>query len=257
MMACPVSPSRRRRKGRHLDYIKGMHRLTRLEFGLQQRLILIVYRILFRLAEAMDEERRINVCKTGIHRIIEMLRSSPQQWRSYLALARSIMAHIDATTLMQQPSRAAEQSWMIATLQRLASVDTDRREVSDITAWCTRQWTIIYQRDPQNIAALRGIGQVWLSRAEPSLTRIHRLDGSSSSSGGSSQMSARSITSGDDERLSAAAIAEAERRAGTADYVEARGFLQPAVEYSDRAVAAAQAQHCLSGELLAMVRTLQ
>lgn len=196
------------------------------------------------------------MCKTSINRIITMLCSSPQDWRGYLTLARSVMGHIDTMAFMRQPSRTSEQSWMIAGLQRLAYADIDHGEVRDIADWCMRQWTMIYQRDTQNIAALRGIGQAWFSRAQPALTRIHRLDGSSSSSGGSASWSLPSITSSEDEGQNTAAVAEAKRRADTADCVEARGFLQPAVEYFERAVAAAPAQQALSGDLLATVRMI-
>jgi hypothetical protein len=187
-----------------------------------------------------------------------MLRSSPQNWRNYITLARSVIAHLDATTFMQQPSRASEQAWMIAGLQRLASAEPESGGVPDIAAWCSRQWLVIFQRDPQNIAALRGIGQSWLTRAQPTLARIHRADGSSSSSNGSSQrsgsqLSASRMTSSEEDRQSAAATAEAERRAGTQDYVEAQGLLQPATEYLERAVTAATAQSALSGDLLATV----
>lgn len=198
----------------------------------------------------MNEDERINLCKTSVNRIITMLGTSPQDWRSYLPLARSVMGHIDTTAFIREPSRTSEQSWMIAGLQRLAYADIDNGEVRDIADWCTRQWTTIYQRDSQNIAALKGIGQAWLSRAQPALTRIHLLDSSLSSSGGSSSWSVPSITSSEDERQNAAAVADAERRAGTEDYVEARGFLLPSVEYFERAVAAALAQQILSGDLL-------
>ena len=205
------------------------------------------------VAKVMNEEQRINVCKTSLNQIWGMLRSSPQNWRNYVTLARSVIAHLDATTFMQQPARASEQAWMIAGLQRLATVDAENGGVADITAWCSRQWLVIFQRDPQNVAALRGIGQSWLAKAQPVLARIHRADGSSSSSTGSSQRSAGRMTSSEEERQSAAATAEAERRSGTQDYVEAQGFLQPATEYLERAVAAATAQRALSGDLLATV----
>ena len=185
-----------------------------------------------------------------------MLRTSPQNWRNYITLARSVIAHLDATTFMQQPERATEQAWMIAGLQRLASVDAEGGGVIDVAAWCSQQWLVIFQRDNQNIAALRGIGQSWYARAQPVLARIHRADGSSSSSNGSSQRSGTRMTSSEEERQSAAATAEAERRAGTQDYVEARGLLQPTTEYLERAVAAATAQRALSGDLLATVSRL-
>jgi len=201
----------------------------------------------------MDEEQRITVCKTSVSQIIVMLRSTSQDWRNYLTLARFVMAHIDNTAFMQQPSRLAEQTWMIGGLQRLAYVDADNGGVPDIAAWCARQWLVIFQRNPQDLAALRGVGEAWLSRAQPALSRIHRVDGNSSSSGTSSSRSARSLSRGEEERQAAASAVEAERRAGTADYVEARGYLQPATEYLERAVAAAPAQRALSGDLLATV----
>lgn len=217
----------------------------------------LLYQILLFFLTAtkiMSEEQRINVCKTSVNQIYTMLRTAPQQWRSYLPLARSVVAHIDATTLMQQPARHTEQIWLIEGLQRLALGDPDNGEVPDISNWCTTQWMIIFQRQPQNVAALRGLGRAWLARAQPALTRIHRIEGSSSSSGGSSQWSVPSFSASEDERQYGVAVAEAERRSGTADYVEARGFLQPAAEHLERAVAAATAQRVLSGDLLAVVR---
>lgn len=213
--------------------------------------ILIFFLLVTRV---MNEEQRVNVCKTGLNQIYTMLRTAPQNWRNYINLARSVVAHLDSMTFMQQASRTTEQAWMIAGLQRLSSVDTDNGGVPDIAAWCSRQWLTIFQRDPQNIAALRGIGESWLSRAQPTLARMQQAETSSPSSGGSSHRSAPSNNTGDEERQSTTATAEAERRAGTQDYVEARGFLQPATEYLERAVAAAIAQRALSGDLLATVR---
>lgn len=45
----------------------------------------------------------------------------------------------------------------------------------------------------------------------------------------------------------------AERRRHTANYVEARAVLMPAVDFFGRAVQNAQNQHCLTGQLLALV----
>ncbi|KAK3713216.1 hypothetical protein LTR37_008649 [Vermiconidia calcicola] len=199
----------------------------------------------------MNEEQRINICKTGLNQIYSMLRSSPQNWRDYVQLARSVIAHLDQTTFMMQASRTTEQAWMVSGLQRLASSDTDNGGIPDLAAWCSQQWMIIYQRDAQNVAASRGIGQGYIAHAQPVLARIHRADASSSSSGGSSQQSARSLSASEDERQSIVATAEAEKRAGTQDYVEARSLLQPATEYFERAVAAATEQRVLSGDLLA------
>ncbi|EMC94940.1 hypothetical protein BAUCODRAFT_47735, partial [Baudoinia panamericana UAMH 10762] len=199
----------------------------------------------------MNGEHRIRVCMTSVSSIYMMLRDSPHEWRRYLDLARSVIAHLDNTTFMVQPHRSAEQTWLVRGLQRLALADVDSGEVMDISNWCTRQWMLLIQRQPHNTEALNGIGRSWLARAQPALKRIHRAEGTSSSNSASSQLSIPSITAGEDERLSAAALAQAELRSGTADYVQARHFLQPATEYFERAIAAATAQRALSGGLLA------
>jgi hypothetical protein len=179
----------------------------------------------------MSDEQRITACKTAINQIYTMLRSSPQQWRNFISMARTVIAQLDSTTFMLQPTRTAEQVWTIAALQILAFKDVDNGAVLDIASWCSRQWLVVVQRDSQNLSALRGLGQMWLSRAQPALARIHASQ----------------------SRPSSESATEAERRVGTADYVEARGFLQPATEYLERAVAAASGQDATSGDLLANV----
>jgi hypothetical protein len=190
----------------------------------------------------MSEEQRIGACKTATNQIYTMLRSSPQQWQNFLGLARTIITQLDSTTFMQQATRTAEQVSIIAALQILAFKDVDNGAIMDIASWCSRQWLILVQRDEQNVSALRGLGQMWLSRAQPALARVH-----------ASHSRASSSTSGSPRSESAA---EAERRVGTADYVEARGLLQPAAEYLERAVTAGSNQDTVSGDLLAKVRCL-
>lgn len=194
-------------------------------------------------APAMTEEQRINACETAIIQIYNILRSSPQQWRSATSIARTITTQLDSMTYMQQTNKTAEQVWMITALQTLASRDTDNTAVPDIAAWCSRQWLVIIQREPQNLAALKNVGFMWLARTQPALTRIHASQNRFQAASGSQ----RSGRSGKET------AAEAERRVGTADYVEARGFLQPATEYLERAVSAAASQNALSGDLLAKV----
>ncbi|GAB7332081.1 hypothetical protein MBLNU13_g03969t1 [Cladosporium sp. NU13] len=185
----------------------------------------------------MSEEQRIGACKAAINQISNMLRCSPQQWRNFLALARTIIAQLDSTTFMQDPTRTSEQVPVVAALQILAFKDVDNGAVVGIASWCSRQWLALLQRDAGNLAALRGLGQMWLYRAQPALARIHASQGSSSSGASGSSRSE--------------SAAEAERRIGTADYVEARGLLQPAAEYLERAVTAASNQGVVSGDLLA------
>ena len=96
-----------------------------------------------------------------------------------------------------------------------------------------------------------GVGGWWLSRAQPSLARIHAVDGSSSGSEGSRKYSGgENGPRGPDEEQ---AQREAEARLGTPDYVEARGILQPATDYLRRAVEEASSQGNLTGGLLVMV----
>lgn len=103
-----------------------------------------------------------------------------------------------------------------------------------------------------------GLGQAWLLRAQNTLARIHRLEGSSSSgtsSGRPASSAGRiSLASSDEEREAARQAVEADQRAGTADYVEARGILLPATEYLRRAVETAERTNQVSGDLLSMVR---
>ena len=62
-----------------------------------------------------------------------------------------------------------------------------------------------------------------------------------------------SFTSSDDARENARAMIEADARAGTPDYVEARGMLLPSTEYFQRAVTAAERKNILTGQLLSLV----
>lgn len=203
----------------------------------------------------LTEEQRLTLCRAAINQIYVMLRDNPRSWRNYLTLARSIISHLDSTTFMQSTARGTEQAWMLTAIQKIAFADADNGSITDLDTWTARHWLAMLQRDARNIVALRGMGWAWLQRAQPALSRIHRLDGASSSSGGSaaSQALTSSVLNGDEERIVELANAEAERRAGTADYVEARGFLQPSTEYFARAVAVALSADIRSGELLATV----
>ncbi len=85
----------------------------------------------------MNEQERIDVCKTSVNQIYGMLRSAPQSYRNYVGLGRSVIAHIDATTFMQRSNHEAEQAWMVSALQSLAAIDSANGDGStgDITTW--------------------------------------------------------------------------------------------------------------------------
>lgn len=190
----------------------------------------------------MSEEQRISICKTSLNQILNSLEENPREWRNHIPLARTIIAHLNATTLMQQTDRLQERVWLIGGLQRLAYADPDSGGVPDVAAWCSQQWAVIQQSQPNNISALRGLGQAWLARAQPTLARIQREEGRTSSDGPPQSRAGNTSSQ-----------TEAEKRAGTAQYVEARGSLQPAIDFLERAIAAATSQHTLTGDLLATV----
>jgi hypothetical protein len=85
-------------------------------------------------------------------------------------------------------------------------------------------------------------------RAQRALANIHRAERGSSSSSTASLPASRGHAS-----TTGRTFAEAEQILNTADYVEARGILPPAIEYLQRAVEWARAQGNLSGSLLATV----
>jgi hypothetical protein len=62
-----------------------------------------------------------------------------------------------------------------------------------------------------------------------------------------------SYSTAEEARDAERATAEADARAHTADYVEARGVLIPAVDYFSRAVDVADREGVLTGELLSEV----
>lgn len=101
-----------------------------------------------------------------------------------------------------------------------------------------------------------GVGQNWLMKAQPALSRIHVYDGtSSSSSGGNGPVPVTANPNLDDEQLNgqSTGTTEAELRLHTSDYVEARGILLPATDFLCQAVTAAESQGCITGDLLANV----
>jgi hypothetical protein len=192
--------------------------------------------------------------------------------------ARCLILTIGSTPSFGKSETIEFQTHVVDVLQRIAYYATDVGPVVDIADWCLANWLRILQPDPHNTVALKGtvvfrsapthyitltfplgIGQWWLAKAQPCLSRIHAIDGSSSSSEGSRRrpgsdsMTTLSMTHSQEEQQAAQASVEAEARLHTADYVEARGILLPATEYLRRAVDEAERQHSASGHLLITV----
>ncbi|EXJ81611.1 hypothetical protein A1O1_07676 [Capronia coronata CBS 617.96] len=202
------------------------------------------------------EEPDIEATLHDVHRIAENPSSSPESWDQRASIARLAIARLERTGFMQSRNPSQDRRAIVTSLQRLAYQDADSGGITDVAEWCTSQWLAMLQRDAEDLAALRGLGQAWVARSQSVLARIHRLEGSSSSgsSGRPRNSSDRfSYSSVEDAQEAERATAEADVRAHTADYVEARGMLIAAVDYFTRAIDVAVRYGRLSGELLSEV----
>jgi hypothetical protein len=99
-----------------------------------------------------------------------------------------------------------------------------------------------------------GLGNNWLQRAQHTLARIHHEEGYDTSNGSTDQAgeSLNILRSGEDSECIIGSAHPDPRRQGPL-YVEARGYLQPAVDFFARAVRSADAAGATSGDLLAIV----
>ena len=103
-----------------------------------------------------------------------------------------------------------------------------------------------------------GLGRNWLQRAQATLARIHREEGNDSSSQGSSSQAgnlpyARNLVDGEGDSDWKTASPPADPRRQGPLYVEARGYLQPAVDFYARAVRSVDALGNTTGDILASV----
>jgi hypothetical protein len=99
----------------------------------------------------------------------------------------------------------------------------------------------------------QGLGHNWLQRSQATLAKIHREEGSGSSSGSSNQGTGKEPQTNTLSVSTNCCGVTAALRAQTPLFVEARGYLQPAVDFFSRAVSAAEQNGGLTGKLLASV----
>lgn len=100
------------------------------------------------------------------------------------------------------------------------------------------------------------MGQAWLARSQSILARIHCQEGSISSGSSGRPRSLGELppySSSEEARDAERAAAEADARAHSGDYVEARTMLIPAVDYFSRAIDVADRDGGLDGDLLSEV----
>ncbi|KAF2436514.1 hypothetical protein EJ08DRAFT_655504 [Tothia fuscella] len=182
-----------------------------------------------------------------------IINSSDIGWHAIIDSARIFITSLDGIMFFSKDDPVDLQTLVVQVVQKVAYHNVDAGPISDIAEWCLSRWLRILQYFPRDATALRGAGQWWLSKAQPSLARIHAIDGSSSSSEGSlKRPGSDAITTHNcqEEGDTTQANSEAEMRLHSPDYVEARGILLPAVEYLRRAVDEAQNQEALGGDLL-------
>jgi len=108
---------------------------------------------------------------------------------------------------------------------------------------------IIFYTDVRSL----GLGHNWLQRSQATLAKIHREEGSGSSSGSSNQGTGKESQSKPSSISTNGCGVAAALRAQSPLFVEARGYLQPAVDFLSGAVSAAEQSNSLTGKLLASV----
>ncbi|PVH93224.1 hypothetical protein DM02DRAFT_243248 [Periconia macrospinosa] len=199
------------------------------------------------------DQNVINMLMSSVESIRTALDTSPDSWREHTQAIRNMMASLEFRDTSPDDSRKEWQVSVITVFQRVAHADVDHggSVVLDIADWCLKQSVVLIQLYPDDVALLALIGENWLLRAQQPLINIHHAEQSSVSSGDS-----QNATLSCPERQARAqnAALEAKQRLDTADYVEARTLLLPAVEYLKRAVDAAHAQDKIYGALLVKVR---
>ncbi|RDL34515.1 uncharacterized protein BP5553_07643 [Venustampulla echinocandica] len=198
--------------------------------------------------------------KSIVTQLDGVLSSSPHEWATYVPSARSAMGAIDRIHFFRDRQRFAEQIWVLQGLQDFAYHDPDSGCIRDIAEWCQIAWLRILQDHPENLEALTGglklltgdsaiteldavtnhlcdigLGSNWLQMSQATLAQIHRQEGTG-------------VLGQDSD--DAAAYPPDPRRQGPL-YVEARGYLQPAVDFYARAVQSANARGSTTGGLLA------
>ncbi|KAH7372264.1 hypothetical protein BKA66DRAFT_572386 [Pyrenochaeta sp. MPI-SDFR-AT-0127] len=172
------------------------------------------------------------------------LDAAPHSWQDQLQAIRSTTTSLDLLDTSPNEARRRWQLPLISVFQRVAFADADNGFVQDVADWCLRQGLVLLQVYPEDADISELIGRNWLLRAQKALANIARAERGSASSEGSTYSQIERQTSG------TTAVAEAEARLHTADYVEARGLLSPATEYLQRAVHAAKTQGRVTGSLL-------
>ncbi|CAD6452945.1 04eb4763-fb1e-47c9-a447-4decbfaf29b3 [Sclerotinia trifoliorum] len=174
-----------------------------------------------------NPEDMIEQIKSIITLLDEVVSLRPHECETYIPSARSAVTALEHIRFFRDPARFAEQVWIIRGLQSFAFYDADNGSVIDIADFCQNAWLRVLRNYPENVDVLTGLGRNWLQRSQATLASIHWEEGNDTTEPQNDP-----------------------RRQGPL-YVEARGYLQPAVDFFTRAIRAADGLGSTSGDLLA------
>jgi hypothetical protein len=210
----------------------------------------------------MDDDA-VRALMSTVELISTNLDTRPESWREQLQAIRSTTTSLEILDASPDETRKRWQLPLVSVFQRVAFGDADNGAVQDVADWCLRQALVLLHLYPEDVEVLACeyhpfcywsslttlvIGRNWLLRAQKSLANVYRAERGSSSSSGASASNVWGH-----EGSTARSIAGVEQLLHTADYVEARGILLPAIEYLQRAVDSAHSQGTVTGALLVTV----
>jgi hypothetical protein len=215
-------------------------------------------------------EDMVQQVKSIITLLDEVVSSRPNDCATYIPSARSAVTALEQLRFFRDPQRFAEQVWILQGLQDFAFYDADNGCVQDVADFCQNSWLRVLRNYPENVDVLRGtfehrllhlnlslthtnlgLGKNWLQRSQAILARIHREEGAESGSAPHSSREFDTPFDYDSDDSSLASPNDPHRQGPL--YVEARGYLQPAVDFFTRAICAADSLGSTCGDLLASV----
>ncbi|TGO34175.1 hypothetical protein BHYA_0209g00130 [Botrytis hyacinthi] len=194
-----------------------------------------------------NPEDMVEQVKSIITLLNEVVSSRPHECETYIPSARSAVTALEHIRFFRDPARFAEQVWIIQGLQGFAFYDADNGSVADIADFCQNAWLRVLRNYPDNVDVLTGLGNNWLQRSQVTLARIHYEEGNDTT--GTSGLETYFSEYGSDNSSSLAPPNDPRRQGPL--YVEARGYLQPAVDFFTRAIRAADGLGYTTGDLLA------
>ncbi|THV46040.1 hypothetical protein BGAL_0424g00070 [Botrytis galanthina] len=194
-----------------------------------------------------NPEDMVEQVKSIITLLNEVVSSRPHECETYIPSARSAVTALEHIRFFRDPARFAEQVWIIQGLQSFAFYDADNGSVVDIADFCQNAWLRVLRNYPDNVDVLTGLGNNWLQRSQVTLARIHYEEGNDTT--GTSGLETYFSEYGSDNSSSLAPPSDPRRQGPL--YVEARGYLKPAVDFFTRAIRAADGLGYTTGDLLA------